>query len=498
MIESSYVIAALLAVLCCLAGLDLWRQTALKSEETWFTQYTQAVKYSDDFWKLGYRLEDLDIKIDFQHTYWLSIKHQIDTALSPKFKLDRNTLRQNTNNIAYTRQSRIALHNLLQNDSSVYQIRCGTDGALLRIGVNDFRTDSRDACQLFTANVASDPKGAHTMFDLEPSEDGSFALRSVANGRFVKTVPPPADNPVAPWKLIIGGPLVGSAEKFRFTEDGKLYSALMGERIYLYISPSRILPRDICTAIGGFFNCGGSGQMVSGTPGEYSQYNSKAFIMEKLSTETVRDSYGLVDLSRQIVEIQSRHTQKHQKSPADRKSAALGVTGLANQNTVKICLGVPITSKGTDMKTVADSPFWSNLFDSFMKSVDWRSNRYVFRFYLGFDKADALYDTGDAWSELREEFQHRATYRMMEQLMDEAAINTVLAEQLSLKLMHFDHLEGAPSQVVSQLMLSAYMDNFDYFYQVPFTRSYMNSVNLQVLLKYLVCEHTLYPYLVRL
>jgi hypothetical protein len=30
--------------------------------------------------------------------------------------------------------------------------------------------------------------------------------------------------------------------------------------------------------------------------------------------------------------------------------------------------------------------------------------------------------------------------------------------------MHFDHLDGAPSQVVSQLMLTAYMDNFDYFY----------------------------------
>lgn len=444
MIEAGHVIAALLAVLCCLAGLDLWRQSALKAENAWYTNYVQAVKYSDDFWKLGYRLEDLDKKTDFQLQYWQSIKHQIDTALSPKFKLDRNTLRQNTNNIAYTRQSRIALHNLLQNDSSVYQIRCGTDGPLLRVGVNDFRTDSRDACQLFTANADHDPTGAHTMFDLEPSEDGSFALRSVATGRFVKAVPPPPDNELAPWKLVVGGALVGSAEKFRFTEDGKLFSGLMG----------------------GFFNCGGNGQMVSGTPGEYSQYNSKAFMMEKLSAEVVRDSYQLVDLSQQIIEIQSDHINQHTKSPKDRQSTAVGITGLSNQNAVKICLGVPITSKGTDMKSVGDSPFWSNLFDSFMKSIDWRSNRYVFRFYLGFDRADPLYDTGDAWSELREEFLHRATYRMMEQMLDEAAINAVLKDQLSLKLMHFDHLEGAPSQVVSQLMLSAYMDNFDYFYQV--------------------------------
>lgn len=29
-----------------------------------------------------------------------------------------------------------------------------------------------------------------------------------------------------------------------------------------------------------------------------------------------------------------------------------------------------------------------------MKSIDWRSSRFVFKFYLGFDKADELYDTG--------------------------------------------------------------------------------------------------------
>ena len=46
------------------------------------------------------------------------------------------------------------------------------------------------------------------------------------------------------------------------------------------------------------------------------------------------------------------------------------------------------------MKDVTESPFWVNLFDSFMKSIDWKSNHYIFRFYIGFDKADAIYDTG--------------------------------------------------------------------------------------------------------
>ncbi len=204
--------------------------------------------------------------------------------------------------------------------------------------------------------------------------------------------------------------------------------------------------------------------MVAGHPGKYGSFNR--FVMEPVGREEVTESYTLVDLSRQVAAIQQGYLLKHQKSSKEILAATANITSTDNPNAVRICLGVPMTSKGTDMASVLDSPFWTNLFDSFMKSVDWRSNRYVFRFYLGFDKADELYDTGDAWQELREEFRHRATFRMAEQLMDEAAINAALDSQLSLKLMHFDHLQGAPTQVVSQLMLAGYAEGFDYFYQV--------------------------------
>jgi hypothetical protein len=90
----------------------------------------------------------------------------------------------------------------------------------------------------------------------------------------------------------------------------------------------------------------------------------------------------------------------------------------------------------------------------------------VFKFYIGFDKADPLYDTGDAWSDMRDEFRQRAEFRMTEQLMDQKDIDAVTKEKLSLKLMHFEHLDGSPTQVVSQLVLQAYSENFDYFYQV--------------------------------
>jgi hypothetical protein len=118
------------------------------------------------------------------------------------------------------------------------------------------------------------------------------------------------------------------------------------------------------------------------------------------------------------------------------------------------------------MLDISESPLWSNLFDSFMKTIDWRSNKIVFKFYLGFDTADPLYDVGDAWSDMRDEFRRRASFRMTEQLMEEASIEAVLEKRLSLKLMHFEHLDGAPTQVVSQLVLQAYSDGFEYFYQV--------------------------------
>lgn len=207
--------------------------------------------------------------------------------------------------------------------------------------------------------------------------------------------------------------------------------------------------------------------MIAGQEGKYGNWNK--FVLEKVSEEQLQHAYGLVAMSEEVIKIQTNYIKEKQISVEERKKKIHETISADSTQTVKICMGVPITSKGTEMAEVVDSPFWSNLFDSFMKSVDWRSNRYIFRFYLGFDKADPLYDTGDAWSDMREEFKHRAIFRMTEQQMDEVAINNVLENFLSLKLMHFDHLEGSPSQVVSQLMLAGYRDNFDYFYQVQMT-----------------------------
>lgn len=224
MVEVGYVISTILVLLVCFAGLDLWRQFTIKSENFWYAHYTSAVKSNYDYWRMGYRLENLEVKLENQKARWKSIRHVVEN-LTPK--ISTTALRQHGHTITLTRESRIAIHDLIRNETSVYQIRCEADGQYLRIGVDDFRTDARDVCQIFTS-ATSESLGPHTMFDMVPMGEGSFALRSVANGLFVTAVSPPPDNTLNPWKLVIGSASVGIAETFRQSQEGYLYSSLVG------------------------------------------------------------------------------------------------------------------------------------------------------------------------------------------------------------------------------------------------------------------------------
>ena len=103
----------------------------------------------------------------------------------------------------------------------------------------------------------------------------------------------------------------------------------------------------------------------------------------------------------------SRHVAATQQRAIDlalrltRSTRAAAAEEAAALGRFHVALVVPMTSKGTDMSETKQSPLWFNLFASFVESIDWRANRHTFTFYLGFDKGDELYDTGDAWSELR-------------------------------------------------------------------------------------------------
>jgi len=101
-----------------------------------------------------------------------------------------------------------------------------------------------------------------------------------------------------------------------------------------------------------------------------------------------------------------------------------------------------------------------------MESVDWDNNKHEFTFYLGLDKGDSLYDTGDAWTDMRKAFAKNTRRALTWLNVNNQTQRSVLGDQLHLKLMHFEGTTGAPSQVVCGLVQQAYDDGIDYFFQV--------------------------------
>ena len=223
----------LLALLCCLAGFDLWRQYSVGTESYWFYQYSLAVQKNADFWNFGFRTE----RLQERNKNLAAILGDAERRI----RKDSNSFRSAKTHHA-SLDNLISLSTILYNDSNLYHIRCGDSYGLLRIGLSDFRADPRDSCQLFTGSLSTIP-GPETTFEKVYLEDGSFALRTMSNDQFVQVVPPPLDNVALPWKLVSAAPVVGAAEKFRETEDGYIYSALMG-KCCLFCSPTLILSHD--------------------------------------------------------------------------------------------------------------------------------------------------------------------------------------------------------------------------------------------------------------
>ena len=177
-VDAGSIITVLLILLCTLASLDLWRQYAINSDDYWFLQYTLAVRDNDDYWKLGYRLEDLEIKLESQKQRWITVTNAIN-ELMPRFTMTSKSLRppKPADDISMTRLSRVAVHGLLNNETSVGQVRCGVDGPLLRVGLNDFRTDPRDMCGVFVSSDSDDQQGPHSMFEMVPLDEDAFSLK---------------------------------------------------------------------------------------------------------------------------------------------------------------------------------------------------------------------------------------------------------------------------------------------------------------------------------
>jgi len=66
------------------------------------------------------------------------------------------------------------------------------------------------------------------MFETVPLGDNAFGLKTLTNGYFLRVVPPPVGQSALPWKIVVGGPSPGLAERFYLTDEGYLYSSMLG------------------------------------------------------------------------------------------------------------------------------------------------------------------------------------------------------------------------------------------------------------------------------
>jgi hypothetical protein len=213
-----------------MAAIDIWKQYNLRGNIYWYDQYVSAAKYNVNFWTFGYRLEDLEIKLNYDNNY---IRKILSRVSSPIAKLRKNNVPTINKGDSIT-ELRELRYNFLEsglNQSSIYKIKCGDKGNPLRIGLNDFRADSRDVCQIFVSTVSTD-RGPQTLFEIVPLDEGAFALRSLATGYFLSAIPPPQDNTNLPWKLVIVGSSPGYSGRFRLTNDSHIYSAAIGINVH--------------------------------------------------------------------------------------------------------------------------------------------------------------------------------------------------------------------------------------------------------------------------
>jgi hypothetical protein len=216
---SNSFVSALLGFLCILASIDLWRQYVARSGDVEFYRYSMGLQSESKLWKIGYRTENMEIRFDI-------LKNKMSHMLK-SVKDFSIPLRGKVSDFTERRYYRQVLGEFTINYNNTVEIKCGANDERLRVGLGNFRSDSRDSCSVYTGDKNT-LQGPETVFEILDLGDEAFALRSVSNGRLVQVVPPGSGDSWDPWKLTMGGIIPGAGEKFRISPDGHLYSGLMG------------------------------------------------------------------------------------------------------------------------------------------------------------------------------------------------------------------------------------------------------------------------------
>jgi hypothetical protein len=232
---SNTFVTVLLVVLCSLASIDLYRQYLYKYHDILFYEYSMGMQTMKELWRIGYRAENVDVKLLYENNLLDELQNSVSTLL-PSIPLRGSrgdfTKRRMIRDVLERHSSEVSLNQTVE-------IWCDDINQQVRIGANDFRTDGRDACLLYSGGTATVIQGPETMFEIVDLGDQSFGLKSITNGQYVQVIPPGSGDSFDPWKVSLGGYIPGANEKFRLSPDGHLFSGLMGTPPCLSLSHDR-------------------------------------------------------------------------------------------------------------------------------------------------------------------------------------------------------------------------------------------------------------------
>ena len=318
--------------------------------------------------------------------------------------------------------------NLGHNSSGLIRMEFqGRRGCFLSSG-RDLVTPPDQQCWLW-ARHTTNPASPMVVFEVHPldsSKDNSgpvVALKSLASGKFLRAVGPGVPGPT--WVLFADAPGASKSSAHFRVENDFLYS--LGAKGYVGLP----VP-------------GSSDVRCHGPPAQNMQKKGSPrgpwakLIIHPLSPQESHAARRFKVASSNMLQRQRDHV---------RAVTPVEVT----KGTVAI--GTAITSKGTFMRDVVDSPFFAILLSSFLTTFEGAKGQptnFRYRFYVGFDKGDRLYDNPGAMARFKEAFARK----------------TGQDPRLSLRLLSFRNTAGAPSWAVAQVMQEAYKDGFEWLFQL--------------------------------
>ena len=311
-------------------------------------------------------------------------------------------------------------------------------GSFLSVGRDIMSPEPCWASAAFLSAAAGEELSPNVMFEVVPlgpttttdviNRGGDVSLRSLSSGRLLRAVSHVDVGPT--WVVIADGSSpteAGTRWRLEVTPQCKMHLYAHHPRGFLNLPVTKSL--DVRTHRPG----GGGGA----TRSVYSE-----LVAVVISTQAAAHARALVNTS------------------AARQASALlpsraGVGGRRGRELVsagRLAIVTPVTSRGTRMRSVSESPFFNVLLPSLLRTWHGPSaggGSWHYAVYVGADRGDQIFDAPHATETFRASFRRH-----------------IPSTEVTLRFELLAGLVGSPSQVVAELMALAYCDGAEWLFQL--------------------------------